>query len=66
MDLYPCTLPGGAIVRRAPIGFRAEGGPVPPDWKLAFYHGVWHATKGARHIVHASLGECIKLARAER
>lgn len=65
-DPYPCTLHGGALVRRTPTGFRAEGGPVPPDWKLAYYHGVWHATKGARHLTHASLGECLRLAKQER
>lgn len=65
-DLYPATLPNGAIIERAPVGYRAKGVPVPPDWRLAFYHGVWHATKGGRHLVHASLGECLRLVKQER
>lgn len=64
--MYPVTLPGGATVRRAPIGFRAEGGPIPKDWRLAFYHGVWHATKGAQHLTASTLAEAVKAARGAK
>ena len=62
-DLYPVTLPGGATIRRAPIGFYAAGGP---DWRLAFYHGVWHATKGSAHLTTGTLAEAVKAARGAK
>ena len=61
--MYPVTLDSGATITRAPIGYTARGGIVPPDWRLAFYHGVWHATRGAAHLTAGTLAEACRLAR---
>lgn len=63
---YPVTLASGAVIARHPTGgFKATGRLVPPDWTLRFYHGVWHATRGAFHHTAATLAEACAMARKE-